>query len=243
MPDRRHGDDVQGDLVAEVADALTRNQAVQWERCARLAAPADRGALDNLRAIAPAILGRDAPGDAPPAGPGSSWSALARWGTRVLGAIAAIEVASALLLLPWFWGDYHREHGDVALFFANHLVGFGATAFLLLVAGRREPRAWLLGLYCLLSASQSAHLMLPAFLLDMPPPGYVRGVPPRDSPADAALLHALRPLVRLRPGRPVDLRPGVPGDLSPDPARRLCPPYGPRERGDRLRALGSRARP
>ena len=36
MPDRRHGDDVRGDLVAEVADALTQNQAVQWERCARL---------------------------------------------------------------------------------------------------------------------------------------------------------------------------------------------------------------
>ena len=183
MPDRRHGDDVRGDLVEEVADALTRNQAVQWERCARLAAPADRGALDNLRAIAPAILGRDAPGDATPAGPGSSWSALARWGTRVLGAIAAIEVASALLLLPWFWGDYHREHGDVALFFANHLVGFGVTAFLLLVAGRRESRAWLLGLYCLLSASQSAHLMLPAFLLDMPPPDmfaeFLREIPPR----------------------------------------------------------------
>ena len=170
MPDRRHGDDVRGDLVAEVADALTQNQAVQWERCARLAAPSDRGALDNLRAIAPAVLGRDAPGDAPPAGPGSSWSALARRGTRVLGAIAALEVASALLLLPWFWGDYHREHGDVALFFTNHLVGFGATAFLLLVAGRREPRAQLLGLYCLLSATNASQLMLPAFLLDMPPP-------------------------------------------------------------------------
>ena len=183
MPDRRHGDDIRGGLVVEIADELTRNQTVQWERCARLAAPADRAALDNLRAIAPAILGRDAPGDAPPAGPGSSWSALARWGTRVLGAIAAIEVASALLLLPWFWGDYHREHGDVALFFANHLVGFGVTAFLLLVAGRREPRAWLLGLYCLLSASQSAHLMLPAFLLDMPPPDmfaeFLREIPPR----------------------------------------------------------------
>ena len=183
MPDRRYGDDVRGDLVVEAADALTRNEAVQWERCARLAAPADRRALDNLRAMAPAVLGRDARADASPAGPGSYWSALVRLAMRVLGAIAALEVATALLLLPWFWGDYHREHGDVALFLTNHLVGFGATACLLLVAGRREPRAWLLGLYCLLSATHSSHLMLPAFLLDMPPPemhaAFLREIPER----------------------------------------------------------------
>ena len=183
MPDRRHGEDVRGDLVVEVADELTRNQTVQWERCARLAAPADRRALDILRAMAPAVLGRDARGDASLAGPDSYWSALARRATRVLAAIAALEVATALLLLPWFWGDYHRVHGDLALFLTDHLVGFGATAFLLLVAGRREPRARLLGLYCLLSATHSSQLMLPAFLLDMPPPemhaAFLREIPER----------------------------------------------------------------
>ena len=121
--------------------------------------------------------------DASPAGPGSTWSALARRAMCVLGAIAALEVATALLLLPWFWGDYHRVHGDIALFLTNHLVGFGATACLLLVAGRREPRAWLLGLYCLLSATLSSQLMLPAFLLDMPPPemyaAFLREIPVR----------------------------------------------------------------
>ena len=179
--------------------------------------------------------GRDAPGDAPrrarivlerPRAPGH---ARPRASPR-------LRSPRRFSLLPWFWGDYHREHGDVALFFTNHLVGFGATAFLLLVAGRREPRARLLGLYCLLSATNASQLMLPAFLLDMPPPEMFCGVPPRTPRADAALLPSPRPLVPLRPGRTVGLRPRVPADLSPDPARRLRPPHGPRERGDRLRA-------
>ena len=45
------------DLVVDVADVLTLNQDVEWDRCARQATPANRRALDNLRLIAGMVLG------------------------------------------------------------------------------------------------------------------------------------------------------------------------------------------
>ena len=46
------GNDGRDDVVVEVAEALTLNQDVQWDRCARLATPASRRALDGLRVVA-----------------------------------------------------------------------------------------------------------------------------------------------------------------------------------------------
>ena len=39
------------ELLLDVADAVTRGQEVEWERCARLATSANRHALANLRAL------------------------------------------------------------------------------------------------------------------------------------------------------------------------------------------------
>ena len=89
---------------------------------------------------------------------------------HALIAIATIEVAATLLLLPWAWGDYLREHGEVAVYMTTKFAGHAAGAVLLLWAGRRDWRTWLLGIYCLLKATQAPLLMLQAFVLELPPP-------------------------------------------------------------------------
>ncbi len=159
------------DVLLDVADALSLNQRVEWERCEKLVAPADRRTLDNLRALARAVTGDEAAGDALPAD-GSATRAGAFWGraARVLIAVAAVEVAATLVLLPWAWGDYHRVHGEVAVFMATRLVGHAAAAFLLLAAGRRDLCTRLLGVYCLLQATRTPLHMLPAFFLEIAPP-------------------------------------------------------------------------
>ena len=160
------------DLVGDVADAITLDQKVQWERCARLAAGDDREKIENLRVIERVLASRPVAGPAPetvraarPYG-----SALVRRVVHVLIAIATIEVAATLLLLPWAWGDYLREHGEVAVYMTTKFVGHAAGAVLLLWAGRRDWRTWLLGIYCLLKATQAPLLMLQAFVLELPPP-------------------------------------------------------------------------
>lgn len=163
--------DKRGDIVTDVADALTRNQEVQWEGCARLTTPANRRALDNLRALAGAFKDRISGRAAPPAtGDPLYGSILVGRAAQAIIAIAAIEVAAALILLPWAWDDFRREHGDAAAFLATLLVGHSVNAVLLLIAGRRERRTWLLGVYFLFKATHAPHLMLPAFLLELPPP-------------------------------------------------------------------------
>ena len=156
------------DIVDDVADALTLNQEVQWERCERLATPAERRALGNLRILARAVTGVEpAPEASAVAAPRGR--AVVRRAAQALVAIAAVEVAVALMLLPWAWGDYRREHGEVAVFFVTKLLGHAASAGLLLFAGRRDPRTWLLGVYWLLKATHPQMHMLPAFIADMPP--------------------------------------------------------------------------
>ena len=168
------------DIVDDVADALTLNQEIQWERCEKLATPADRRALGNLRTLARAVTG---------VGPAPEASAIAaprghavvRRAAQALVAIAAVEVAAALMLLPWMWGDYQREHGEIAVFHVTKLLGHAASAGLLLLAGRRDPRTWLLGIYWLLKATHPQLHMLPAFIADIPPPeqfaAFIQDVP------------------------------------------------------------------
>ena len=70
------------------------------------------------------------------------------------------------------------------------LVGHTAGAVLLLWAGRGDWRTWLLGVYSLLKATQAPLLMLPAFVLELPPPpeyaAYLQHLP-----ADSRLFTAL----------------------------------------------------
>ena len=173
------------DVIEDVADALTLNQEVQWERCEKLATPAERRALGNLRTLARAVTGVE-PEASPTAVAASRGRAVVRRATQALVAIAAVEVAAALMLLPWAWGDYQREHGELAVFMATKLVGHAASAGLLLFAGRRDPRTWLLGVYWLLKATQPQMHMLPTFIADMPPPEHFSAFI-QDAPAPVRL--------------------------------------------------------
>ena len=164
--------DDRDDLVGDVADALSLDQQVQWERCARLAAGAKREQIENLRVIERVLASRPAAGPAAETLPPTRLygSAVVRHAVHTLIAIAGIEVAATLLLLPWAWGDFSRAHGEVAVFMTTRLVGFSAGAGLLLWAGRGDWRTWLLGVYCLLKATNSPLYMLQAFFLELPPP-------------------------------------------------------------------------
>ena len=165
------GGEDRDDLVLDVADALSLNQRVEWERCEMLATPAERRALDNLRALARAFAGDEVAEEASsPDGSETRAGAFRRRATRALIAVAAVQVAATLVLLPWAWGDFHRLHGDVAVFMATMLVGHAAAAFLLLAAGRRDMRTWLLGVYCLLKATLPPLTMLQGFFMEWPPP-------------------------------------------------------------------------
>ena len=93
-----------------------------------------------------------------------------RHAVHALIALASLEVAATLLLLPWAWGDYYRAHGEVAAFMTTKFVAHAAAAGLLLWAGRGDWRTWLLGVYSLLKATQAPLHMLPAFVLEVPPP-------------------------------------------------------------------------
>ena len=209
------------DLVGDVADALTLDQKVQWERCARLAAGADREKIENLRVIERVLAIRPLAGQASETAEATRTygSAVVRRAVHVLIAIATIEVAATLLLLPWAWGDYLREHGEVAVFMTTKFVGHAAAAGLLLWAGRGDWRTWLLGVYCLLKATHAPLHMLPAFVLELPPAAGVRGLSAAPARRQPALAGLLRSRVPVRAGLPVGVRSRVPAGPSPDPAR------------------------
>ena len=163
------------DLVVGVADALTLHRRVHWDRCERLATPANRWVLDNLRAFSDIFAGvRVDTGEAsqgwrsrsePYAG-----SALG-FAVRALVVFAAVEVVAALVLVGWGWEVLRREYGDLFVYLAVLLAGHSAAACLLLFGGRRDRRTWLLGVYFLLKAT----LVSPFFLL-----GPLQGVQPAE---------------------------------------------------------------
>ncbi len=162
------------DVVGEAVDAVTLNRTVEWERCAERATPAERGALDALRSLARLFAGSDAERRAsssaramPVRGDAGSPARLA---VLALMSVAAAEVALALLLLPWHWDDYYRAHGDLAVYMTLLLGGHGASAGLLLFAGRRDRRTWLLGGFFLFKATVALPHMLPAFWGQMASP-------------------------------------------------------------------------
>ncbi len=155
------------DVVGDAVDAVTLNQDVQWERCARLATPAECRALDTLRSLARLFTGSDAARTMPVSGEAGGFT---RRAVPALMSLAAGALALTLLLLPWRWDDYYRAHGDLAVYMTILLVGHGASAGLLLLAGRHDRRTWLLGGYFLFKATVALPHMLPAFWGQMPPP-------------------------------------------------------------------------
>ena len=163
-------------VVSAAVDAVTSSREVDWARCARLATPTGRRALGNLRALSRAFAGsrgeelQDASRLLPSAGGNAYVGPWLRRALHAVIAIAALVAAAALVMLPASWADYLSQHGDVAVWMTLSLVGHSTTACLLLFAGRGERRSRLLGVYSLLLASQVTVHMLPAIVLELPPP-------------------------------------------------------------------------
>ena len=159
-------------LLAEVVDAVASHQQVDWNGCAARATGESRRRIANLRvvatAFAPSADGRPEP--VPSARRESSG------GRRALGwllAVALCECVASLAVLPWIWDSYHRLHGFGATYLAVILVGYAGCAAPLLFSRRRDPRAWLLGVYFALMASIPAASILPFFIWGAPPDGEV----------------------------------------------------------------------
>ena len=173
--------DTLDDVVVGAVDAVTSSQEVDWARCVRLATPEGRRALDSLRAVSRAFAGsrgeelQHGSGILPAISGDAYVGPWMRRALHVIIAIAAVDVLSAIVLLPGSWADYRSQHGDVAVFMALLLVGHSATACLLLFAGRGDRRTRLLGVYFLLLASLPTIHMLPAFVLELPPPHMFEG--------------------------------------------------------------------
>ena len=90
-------EDDRDDLVSEVADAVAWNEDVDWDRCARRAAPARRRMLDNLRALVPVFATGDAAGaDSAASARAAELAAggLVHRAVPVLFGIAALELAA-----------------------------------------------------------------------------------------------------------------------------------------------------
>ena len=151
------GEEERDRLVVDVADALTLNQDVDWDRCAREAAPASRRTLDNLRLVADVLAtfraqeeeaaGETAMGFQLPGG------VVVRLAVRALIGFAALWVAALVWLGLWGWNDFRREYGDLASYLTLLAAAPVANACVLLFAGRRDHRTWLLGVYFLLTAA------------------------------------------------------------------------------------------
>ena len=109
----------------------------------------------------------------PATGPGPRGTVFMGRVFHALMVVAAVEVGVALLLLPWAWTDYYRQHGELAVYITMLFVGNALSASLLLFACAREPRTWLLGGYFLVRATMGPLHMLPAFLGELPPPHMV----------------------------------------------------------------------
>ena len=165
-------DNGQKDLISDLADALTLDREVQWDRCAKRALPADRDKLRNLKIISGVLRSRPAAGQTSGTAPATSLDPrvgpFVRWAVKALVAIAAVEVTAALIVLAWSWEAYFGEQGDASLVVAIGLSELVASACLLLFGGGRERRTRALGLYCLLKATMNAQSILLSFFGDVP---------------------------------------------------------------------------
>ena len=165
-------DNAQKDLISNLAEALTLDREVQWDRLAKRALPADRDKLQNLRIISRVLRRRPTAGQtfgtAPTTSLDSRIGTLVRWAVKALVAIAAVEVTAALIVLAWSWESDFGEQGDASVIVAIALSELVASACLLLFGGGRERRTRALGLYCLLKATMSAHSILLSFLGNVP---------------------------------------------------------------------------
>ena len=141
-------------ILLDMADAVASSQQVDWDRARRAAQPDQRRSLDSLQALSrmfPALGdSHDAASGRHPSGDLHGTSFL-RFALGVLVAVAALQVAAALVTITWYgtngWVPRFAEGRLLAL------VSLSSCALLLLVGGRRDHRARLLGVVFALGAS------------------------------------------------------------------------------------------
>ena len=136
------------DLVVDVADALTLHQNVRWDRCERLATPANRWVLENLRAFSGVLAGgRSGAGDARPGRAGSrsepsaGREAIRVAGRRLLvrGRLLAAVAAAPAVALGWLVASRPERTVGAALGDPQLQALAAAAGVLLLAAAVREP--------------------------------------------------------------------------------------------------------
>jgi len=153
-------------ILLDVADAVASRQQVDWDRASSSARPDQRQSLDNLRALSrmSAAVGqsRDAGSPRPHPSGDPHGTKFLRFALGTLVVVAALQVAAAVVTITWYesWGRQFAGPRMLAL------VSLSACALLLLVGGRHDYRARLLGvLFALGASSFSASFSLPlAFL-------------------------------------------------------------------------------
>ena len=106
------GEDGRDRVVVEVADALTLDQDVDWDRCAREAAPASRRTLENLRLVAGLLADFRAPGDTAAAS-GLPGGVAVCFAVRALVVFAALWAAASLMVGLWGWDEFRREYPEL----------------------------------------------------------------------------------------------------------------------------------
>ncbi|MYK88874.1 MAG: serine/threonine protein kinase [Acidobacteria bacterium] len=141
-------------LLLDVADAVASSEQVDWARARRAARVDQRRSLDSLRDLSRmfAAVGRsqDAAFRGHPSGEphGTSFS---RFALGALVALAALQVTAALVTITGYgtsvWVPRFAEGRLLAL------ISLSSCALLLLIGGRRDHRARLLGVVFALGAS------------------------------------------------------------------------------------------
>ena len=140
-------------VLLDVAEAVALNEGVDWDRAQRAVRSEDRRALDNLRALSRVFvraghgsLGRFRAATGDPVG-----TALVRFAFGALVAAAALHVGAVLARIAWSWDWAIGEPFALPRLLA--LVSFLACAVVLLIGGRLDHRARLMGAGFLLGAS------------------------------------------------------------------------------------------
>ena len=141
-------------LLLDVADAVASSEQVDWDRARGSARLDQRRSLDSLRALSRmfTVVGARTPSRSDTAVAGDPpGTAFARFVVGAFVALAALYVAASLVRLSWMW-DRAMEL-PLALPRVVALASLSACALLLLVGGRRDHRAQLLGAAFLSAAS------------------------------------------------------------------------------------------
>ena len=148
-----------GKVLVDVADAISSDQEVDWNRARGASQPTQRRALDNLRALS-AIFGthRLSGSLSPPHTRDEPGTAFARLALGSLVALSALLAVAALVMMAWSWDRYFDRQFALGQLLA--VVLLFACALLLLRGGRFDHRAQLLGALYALGASSFALGML-----------------------------------------------------------------------------------